>query len=71
MRQLVDGLPIKPGERVVLQPGGKHVMFMGLTAGLTQGQTIKGTLVLEKAGKVEIEYAVAPVGASASEHSHH
>jgi hypothetical protein len=71
MRQLPDGATIKAGEKVVFQPGGKHVMFMGLTAGLAQGQSVKGTLVFEKAGTIEIEYAVAPLGAPQAAHSHH
>jgi copper(I)-binding protein len=38
-------------------------MFIGLREGLKQGQPIKGTLVFEKAGSVEVEYLVAPMGA--------
>lgn len=71
MRQMSEGATIKAGERVVFQPGGKHVMFMGLTASLAQGQSVKGTLVFEKAGTIEIDYAVAPLGAAKAEHSHH
>ena len=64
MRQ-VRGLEIKPGETVEFRPGGMHVMFMGLKQPLTQGQTVKGTLVFEKAGTVAIEFAVQAVGAPA------
>ncbi len=64
MRQ-VTGLEIKPGETVELKPGGMHVMFMGLKQPLTKGQTVKGTLVFEKAGPVAIEFAVQDVGARA------
>jgi periplasmic copper chaperone A len=63
MRKLEKGLEIKPGQTVELKPGGYHVMFMGLREGLKQGQPIKGTLVFEKAGSVEVEYVVAPIGA--------
>ena len=59
------GLEIKPGQTVELKPGGYHVMFMGLKQGPKEGQTIKGTLMFEKAGTVEIEYRVAPIGAAA------
>jgi periplasmic copper chaperone A len=65
MRQ-VSGLEIKPGETVELAPGGMHVMFMGLRQPLLQGQTVKGTLVFEKAGTVAIEFAVQAVGAPAA-----
>ena len=63
MRKLEKGLEIKPGQTVELKPGGYHIMFMGLREGLKQGQPIKGALVFEKAGTVEVEYLVAPIGA--------
>jgi copper(I)-binding protein len=73
MRQ-ITGLEIKPGETVELKPGGMHVMFMGLKQPLTQGQTVKGTLVFEKAGTVAVEFAVQAIGAPAGTqggHKHH
>ncbi len=70
MRQ-VKGLEIKPGETVELAPGGMHVMLMGLKQPLRQGQTVKGTLVFEKAGTVAIEFAVRGIGAPAGAHKHH
>jgi periplasmic copper chaperone A len=63
MRRLEQGLEIKPGQTVELKPGGYHIMFMGLREGLKEGQPVKGTLVFEKAGTIEIEYRVAPIGA--------
>lgn len=75
MRELKSGLEIKPGETIELKPGGYHLMFMDLKSGLKDGQTVKGTLVFEKAGKVEIEYKVGPIGGGAPKggggHSHH
>jgi copper(I)-binding protein len=69
MRQ-VTGLEIKPGETVELAPGGMHVMLMGLKQPLRQGQSVKGTLVFEKAGTVAIEFAVQGIGAPAGGHKH-
>ncbi len=71
MRKLPKGLEIKPGQTVELKPGGYHLMFMGLRGGLKEGQTIKGTLVFEKAGSVEVEYQVAAIGAKSSGHKMH
>lgn len=71
MRRLESGLEIKPGQSVELKPGGYHLMIMGLREGLKEGRTIKGTLVFEKAGAIEVEYGVAPIGAKTSGHSHH
>lgn len=65
MRQ-VKNLEIKPGQTIELKPGGMHVMLVGLKKPISQGQTIKGTLVFEKAGTVAIEFAVQPPGASSA-----
>jgi len=71
MRPLPDGLIIKPGETVELKPGGYHVMGLELQAPFASGQTTKGTLQFEKAGTVQIEYAVAPIGGSPQAGSQH
>jgi len=63
MRQ-VKSLEIKPGQTIELKPGGMHVMLMGLKQPLSQGQTVKGTLVFEKAGTVAVEFTVQPPGAT-------
>jgi copper(I)-binding protein len=63
MRELTNGLEIKPGQKVELKPGGYHVMFMGLKKPLQQGETVKVTLTFEKAGKVEVAFPVAALGA--------
>ena len=64
MRPVDGGLEIKPGATVELKPGSFHIMLMGLKQPLEKGQKVKGTLVFEKAGTVEIEYAVEALGAS-------
>jgi copper(I)-binding protein len=64
MRSLPKGLEIKPGQTVELKPGSYHLMFIGLKAPFEQGKRVKGTLEFEKAGKVEVEYAVEAIGAS-------
>jgi periplasmic copper chaperone A len=71
MRMVKDGLEIAPGKTVELKPGGFHLMFTGLREPLVDKQTIKGTLRFEKAGVVEVEYHVAPIGAQSAEHVHH
>ena len=71
MRKLEQGLEIKAGQSVELRPGGYHLMFTGLREGLKEKQTIKGTLVFERAGSVEVEYRVAPIGAQSGGHVHH
>jgi hypothetical protein len=71
MRRLEKGLEIAPGASVELKSGRYHLMFMGLSKGLEAGGTIKGTLVFEKAGPVEVEYRIAPIGSHAApKHGH-
>ena len=71
MRPVEGGLEIKPGETVELKPGSLHVMLMGLKQPLEKGQKVKGTLEFEKAGKVEIEYAVEALGTTSPASSGH
>ena len=63
MRAMPKGIEIKPGETVVFKPGGYHVMFMGIKQPFEQGKRVKATLEFEKAGKVELDFAVEGVGA--------
>lgn len=65
MRQVTEGVELPPGVPVELKPGGLHLMLMGLTEGLKAGETVKGTLTFEKAGSVDVEFAIAPLGAEA------
>jgi copper(I)-binding protein len=64
MRALPNGIEIKPGQTVELKPGGYHLMFPGLKTPLEQGQKVKGTLRFDKAGSVDVEYAVEAIGGS-------
>lgn len=74
MRLLDKGLEIKPGETVELAPEGTHVMFEGLRAPLLEASRVKGTLVFEKAGKIDVDYTVQPMGTKAKgqqvDHNH-
>ena len=71
MRPLADGLEIPAGGELKLEPGSYHIMFMELAAPAVEGQNFKGTLTFEKAGEVEVEFAVdKPGGKDHSEHDH-
>lgn len=65
MRHMPDGLEIPAGGSATLQPGGYHLMFMGVEQSFEEGETVPATLTFEKAGSVEVEFEVAPVGAPA------
>lgn len=57
MRQ-VEGIDLPAGATVKLEPGGLHLMFMGLKAPLTAGSRVPLTLRFEKAGEVRVDVAV-------------
>jgi periplasmic copper chaperone A len=63
MRELPKGIAIPAGGKVELKPGGLHLMFMNLTGGLKEGETPKGVLVFERAGRIEVEFKVESMGA--------
>ncbi len=65
MRELPGGLPVPAGRTVELKPGGYHLMFMALKDRPQAGQEVKGRLVFEKAGAVDVTFTVAPLGAKA------
>ena len=70
MRQLVDGIVIPAGETVVLEPGGLHLMFMGLNGPIIEGETVPVTLTFEKAGTVTVDLVAAGSAADAPAHDH-
>ena len=65
----MDSIALEPGQTVVFEPGGLHVMFMGLSEQLIEGQKIPGTLIFENAGRLDIEFNVEHVDSDA--HAHH
>ena len=54
MRPLADGLPLPAGEKVMLEPGGYHFMFMKLNQLIAADTMYPVTLIFEKAGEIEI-----------------
>jgi copper(I)-binding protein len=46
-------------------------MFTDLSRALAKGERVKGTLVFEQAGTVEVEYAVEAIGATPKQHGGH
>jgi periplasmic copper chaperone A len=65
-------LEIPAGGTVEMQPGGLHIMFMGLETPLAEGAMLPVTLSFERAGEVTVDFMVEPPKAGATEdHSHH
>lgn len=70
MQELEEGLEIPAGATVNLEPGGYHVMFMGLSEPFEVGDEIPVTLVFEQAGEIEVMFNVEARGGEAMETDH-
>jgi periplasmic copper chaperone A len=68
MRQ-VEAIELPAGKAVKLEPGGLHVMFIGLKQALPLGSKVPVTLKFEKAGEVKVEFEVMSRPAAAA-HKH-
>ena len=55
MIHLEDGIAIPAGSAHALARGGDHVMFMGLTRKVAQGDSVLVTLNFEVAGEITVE----------------
>ena len=60
MRDVKNGLPIPPHATVTLEPD-YHLMFNGVTKPFRQGEQVQATLTFEKAGAVEVSFAVGRI----------
>lgn len=49
---------VAPGDSVTLEPGGLHVMLMGVRRSLEEGGSTALTLVFERAGEITVEAEV-------------
>ncbi len=58
MGELTGGLPLSQGRAVALQPGGVHLMLIGLTGPLVAGETVPLTLRFDKAPEVVVQAQV-------------
>jgi copper(I)-binding protein len=63
MRPVAGGLEIKAGQAVEFKTDSFHLMLVGLKQPLTQGERVKVTLEFAKAGKIDVEFLVAGIGA--------
>jgi len=75
MRPAEEGVEIPAGGTLTLEPGGYHIMFIRPKAPFVQGETVPLTLTFAKAGPVDINLAISPIGsagpAPAADHSMH
>jgi copper(I)-binding protein len=63
----ITALAIGPGQRIELAPGGRHLMFFGVTQPFAPGEEIPVQLTFEQAGVMDI---ALPVQAGGSQGQH-
>jgi copper(I)-binding protein len=65
----VEAIEVTPKSEAHLQPGGLHVMLMGLVAPLKEGDAFPMTLRFEKAGEIQVTVTVlAPTAMGPAHH---
>ena len=57
----IERIDLPAGERVTLQPGGLHVMLIGLQSELAPGQTVELTLIQDDGERLTIQAPVRPI----------
>lgn len=71
MQAVEGGIAIPAGEIVALQPGGLHVMLIGLTGALTEGETLPLTLTFAHAGDIPVTAHIRQPDTPMAAMSHH
>lgn len=66
----VEAIEVPAGGMAMLKPGGDHVMLMGLSAPLKEGDSFPLILEFEHAGAITVTVTVGPVGAMGGHGSH-
>jgi len=66
---MLAAIDLEPNQPVTLEPGGMHLMVVGLKQPLKEGDMFPLTLKFEKAGEIKVEAKIAAIGAT-PEHQH-
>jgi periplasmic copper chaperone A len=64
MRPVAGGIEIAPGATVELKPNAFHLMIMNVKQPIEKGKSFAASLTFEKAGTVNVEFAVEDIGAT-------
>ena len=70
MRAMPDGIEVPAKGTLVLEPGSYHFMFLELKRPLKKDEKFAGTLTFEKAGTVNVEFAVEAMGSTPAHSGH-
>lgn len=69
MRRIEHGVEVPAGGSVKFEPGGFHVMLIGLAEPLQEGARHPVTLVFQKAGEISVDIKVEKGPASGAHHT--
>lgn len=70
MRPAAGGVTVSAGDAAVFEPGGLHIMLIGLKAPLVEEEAFSITLTFEKAGDIAMDVDVLPADAAGGEDHH-
>ena len=71
MMRRVEPLQVGAGERILFEPGGIHVMLMGLKSPLAEGQSLTLVMNFERAGVRRVEARVMAATSAPQAAGHH
>ena len=71
MMRRVEPLHVGAGERILFEPGGIHVMLMGLKSPLAEGQSLTLVMNFERAGVRRVEARVMAATSAPQAAGHH
>lgn len=69
--QRQEGVSIPAGGAVRFEPGGLHLMLIGLTRPLKTGDKAPAVLVFASGARIKADFAVGTTPPKAAEHGHH
>lgn len=61
MREVEGGFTIAEGQPLVMQPGGYHIMLLGVRSALAAGETLPLTLTLASGQTIELNIPIVSV----------
>ena len=71
MREVTEGVTVAPQKSFAFEPGGYHVMLLGLKQGLSEGQSITLSLYFDKGDALKVTLPVQKNGDNSHHHHHH
>lgn len=70
MVEVDGGFTIAPGDTMILEPGGRHLMLMGLTNDLIAGDTLDVTLTFDDGSSTTINAPIREVDGAQETYEH-